>query len=65
MIKETVHHINQTKIKNIRENISFVEIIDNPILAGQGTKGYNVYSYNIDNDIAEFLHPYFNGNTIA
>jgi len=64
MIKETVHHINQTKIKNIRENISFVEIIDNPILAGQGTKGYNVYSYNIDNDIAEFLHPYFNGNTM-
>jgi CRISPR-associated protein Cst1 len=64
MIKETVHHINQTKIKNIRENVSFVEIIDNPILAGQGTKGYNVYSYNIDNDIAEFLHPYFNGNTM-
>ena len=64
MIKETVHHINQTKIKNIRENISFVEIIDNPILAGQGTKGYNVYSYNVDNDIAEFLHPYFKGNTM-
>lgn len=64
MIKETVHHINQTKIKNIRENISFVEIIDNPILAGQGTKGYNVYSYNIDNDIADFLHPYLNGNTM-
>lgn len=64
MIKETVHNINQMKIKNIRENISFVEIIDNPILAGQGTKGYNVYSYNIDNDIADFLHPYFNGNTM-
>jgi CRISPR-associated protein Cst1 len=64
MIKETVHHINQTKVKNIRENMSFVEIIDNPILAGQGTKGYNVYSYNIDNDIAEFLQPYFNGNTM-
>jgi CRISPR-associated protein Cst1 len=64
MIKESVRHINQMKIKNIRDNISFVEIVDNPILAGQGTKGYNVYSYNIDTDIAAFLNSYFNNNTM-
>lgn len=64
MVKQTVDQIYTKQINSIKENISFIEIVDNPILQGQGTKGYNVYSYNIDFDIADFLYPYLKQDKI-
>lgn len=64
MIKQTVKHIATRQSKSIAENINFIEIADNPILAGQGSKGYNVYNYNISLDIAEFLDLQFKADSI-
>jgi len=58
MIKEAVRIIQNHQIRHIKENINFIEIPESSV------KGYNILSYNIDSDIAEFLHPYFNGNTM-
>ncbi|GEM_PF-584777 len=59
MIKESVRKIRNQQYKNIKDNINFIEIIDNPILAGQSNKGYNVYNYNINYEISIFLEKYF------
>jgi len=64
MIKQTVKHIATRQSGSIAENISFIEIADNPILAGQSSKGYNVYNYNISLDIAEFLDLQFKADSI-
>ncbi|MCM8822545.1 MAG: type I-B CRISPR-associated protein Cas8b1/Cst1 [Candidatus Omnitrophica bacterium] len=64
MIKHTVVHIVRKQSKSIAENINFIEIADNPILAGQSSKGYNVYNYNIMPDIAEFLDEQFKASNI-
>jgi len=64
MIKQTVEHIVAKQIKSIIENINFIEIADNPILAGQSSKGYNIYNYNISLDLAEFLDSQFKANSI-
>lgn len=56
MIRQTVEHITEKQAKNIAENINFIEIADNPVLAAQGgIKGYNTYNYNISPEIAGFL----------
>lgn len=59
MIKESVRKIRNQQYKNIKDNINFIEIIDNPILSGQSNKGYNVYNYNINYEISIFLEKYF------
>ena len=64
MIKQTVEHIAKKQSRSIAENINFIEIADNPILAGQSSKGYNVYNYNIMPDIAEFLDLQFKADSI-
>ncbi len=64
MIRQTVEHIAAKQSKSITENINFIEIADNPILAGQSSKGYNVYNYNIDSDIADFLDLQFKAVSI-
>ncbi|HPD57897.1 MAG TPA: type I-B CRISPR-associated protein Cas8b1/Cst1 [Smithellaceae bacterium] len=58
MIKETVRIIRDHQMRNIRENVNFIEIPESTV------KGYNILSYNIDSDIAEFLHPYLQNNTM-
>jgi len=55
LIKETIKLIKEQQIKKIQENINFIEVIENPILGGQSSKGYNVFNYNIDKDLANFL----------
>lgn len=64
MIKQTVEHITQKQATSIIENINFIEIAENPITAGQGTKGYNIYNYNISLEIAEFLNLQFRDDGI-
>lgn len=64
MIMQTVAHISAKQLKSIAENINFIEIADNPILAGQSSKGYNVYNYNISFDVAEFLDLQFKADSI-
>lgn len=64
MVKQTVEHIVAKQTKSITENINFIEIVDNPIMRGQGTKGYNIYNYNISPDIAEFLDLQFKKDAI-
>ena len=64
MIKQTVEHIAAKQSRSIAENINFIEIADNPILAGQSSKGYNIYNYNIGADIAEFLDLQFKAGSI-
>lgn len=64
MIRQAVTHIKAKQVNQIVENINFIEIADNPILAGQGTKGYNVYNYNITLDVAEFLDMQFKNDSI-
>ncbi len=56
MIQESVRFIRSKQIKNVDDNINFIEMADNPILSGQSTKGYNLYNYNIDKKTAEFLN---------
>jgi CRISPR-associated protein Cst1 len=58
MIKETVRLVNQAKSDKVSKNINFIELIDNPILKGQGSKGYNIYNYTIDLNTAAFLSPF-------
>ncbi len=58
MIKEMVNLIRLRQTDNVKRNINFIEIVDNPILGGQSTKGYSVYNYNIDKDVADFLYPF-------
>ncbi len=64
MVKQTVEHIAAKQSKSIAENINFIEIADNPILAGQSSKGYNIYNYNISPEIAEFLDLQFKADSI-
>ncbi len=64
MIRQTAEHIKEKQSNSISENINFIEIADNPILAGQGSKGYNIYNYNISPDIAEFLNLQFKADNI-
>ncbi|MBT9151119.1 MAG: hypothetical protein DDT40_01303 [candidate division WS2 bacterium] len=64
MIKQTVEHIATKQSKSIAENINFIEIADNPILSGQSSKGYNIYNYNINSEIAEFLDWQFKAGSI-
>lgn len=64
MIRQTVAHIAAKQSESIVENINFIEIADNPILAGQSSKGYNVYNYNISLDVAEFLDLQFKADSI-
>jgi len=64
MIKQLVSRIMAEQLKKINENLNFIEIVDNPILAGQSSKGYNVYNYNIDTDIAEFLDSQFKSDGV-
>jgi len=64
MIKQTVEHIVAKQTKSIIENVNFIEIADNPMLAGQNSKGYNIYNYNISPDLAEFLDLQFKANSI-
>jgi CRISPR-associated protein Cst1 len=64
MVKETVRHIRSKQTQKITQNINFIEIADNPILAGQSSKGYNIYNYNIIPDIAEFLDLQFQADSI-
>ncbi|ACI21434.1 MULTISPECIES: type I-B CRISPR-associated protein Cas8b1/Cst1 [Thermodesulfovibrio] len=64
MIKQIVDYITKKQINRISENINFIEIADNPILAGQGTKGYNIYNYNISPDIAMFLDLQFKNESV-
>jgi len=64
MVKQTVEHIMAKQSGSIVENINFIEIVDNPILAGQNSKGYNIYNYNISPVIAEFLDLQFRKDTI-
>ncbi len=64
MIKQTVEHIIENQARSIAEDINFIEIADNPILAGQSSKGYNIYNYNIMPDIAEFLDLQFRADSI-
>ncbi len=64
MIKQTVEHIVAKRTRSIVENVNFIEIADNPMLAGQSSKGYNIYNYNISPDLAEFLDLQFKANSI-
>jgi CRISPR-associated protein Cst1 len=64
MVRQTVKHIMAKQANSIAENINFIEIADNPILEGQGTKGYNIYNYNISPDIAKFLDLQFKSDSI-
>ncbi|OQB73542.1 MAG: CRISPR-associated protein (Cas_CXXC_CXXC) [candidate division TA06 bacterium ADurb.Bin131] len=64
MIKQVVSRIMARQLNSINENLNFIEIVDNPILAGQSSKGYNVYNYNIDTDIAEFLDSQFKSDGV-
>ncbi|BCB96813.1 type I-B CRISPR-associated protein Cas8b1/Cst1 [Dissulfurispira thermophila] len=64
MIRQTIRHIAAKQSNNIAENINFIEIADNPILAGQSSKGYNIYNYNISYDIARFLDMQFSADSI-
>jgi CRISPR-associated protein Cst1 len=64
MISQTVTHITAKQSKSIAGNINFIEIADNPILAGQSSKGYNIYNYNISPEIAEFLDLQFKADSI-
>lgn len=64
MIRQTVEHIATKQSKSIAENINFIEIADNPALAGRGTKGYNIYNYNISPDIAKFLYLQFKNDAV-
>ena len=64
MIKQTVKKIITKQSKSIAENLNFIEIVDNPTLGGQSSKGYNVYNYNISPDTAEFLEEHFKADTI-
>lgn len=64
MIRQTVDYITKKQINRISENMNFIEIADNPLLAGQGTKGYNIYNYNISPDIAMFLDSQFNSDSV-
>ena len=58
MIKETVRIIRDHQIRSIKENVNFIEIPESSV------KGYNILSYNIDSDIADFLNPYLQNNTL-
>ena len=64
MVKQTVATIRQQHLKNIQENIHFIEIEESKILGGQSTKGYNVFNYSIDPDISVFLFPYLDKNKL-
>ncbi|HCC69464.1 MAG TPA: type I-B CRISPR-associated protein Cas8b1/Cst1 [Nitrospiraceae bacterium] len=64
MVKQTVENVATKQSRSISENINFVEIVDNPILAGQSSRGYNIYNYNIMPDIAEFLDLQFKADSI-
>lgn len=64
MIKQTVEHISKRQLQNIVENINFIEIVENPMLSGQSTKGYNIYNFNINSDIAQFLNLQFVNDSI-
>lgn len=64
MIKHLVLHITEKKATSVVENINFVEIAENPLLSGQSTRGYNVYNYTIDLDVAEFLKEVFENNNV-
>lgn len=58
MVKQILSIIQKEQVESIHNNINFIEVIENPILAGQSTKGYNVYNYNIDKELAQFLNQY-------
>lgn len=64
MIRQTVEHITVRRVNRIAENINFIEIAENPILAGQSTKGYNIYNYDISPDLAAFLDLHFKADSI-
>jgi len=58
MIKEAVRIIRDHQIRSIKENVNFIEIPESSV------KGYNILSYNIDSDIADFLNLYLQNNTM-
>jgi len=57
---QVIPHITDEIKRLIRE----VEIAENPLLSGQSTRGYNVYNYTIDLDVAEFLKEVFENNNV-
>jgi CRISPR-associated protein Cst1 len=64
MVKQTVEHVMAGQSKSIAENINFIEIVDNPILKGQSSRGYNIYNYNIVPTVAKFLDSQFKDDKI-
>lgn len=60
IIKDTIIEILNQQTKAIDENINFIEMVENPILAGQSSKGYNIYNYSITPKLAEFLQNQIN-----
>ena len=75
IIKNIVFLIKKQQAENIKENINFIEIIENPMLGGRHlekkishrkrrqTKAYNIFNYNIDKNLAEFLYIYLKENS--
>ena len=55
IIKDTIFKILEEQARAIDENISFIEMTENPILAGQSSKGYNIYNYSITPYLAAFF----------
>lgn len=55
IIKDTIFKVLEEQAKTVDENINFIEMAENPVLAGQSSKGYNIYNYSITPDLASFL----------
>jgi len=66
MIKESIQIIKKEQVKNIKQNISFTEIIESSLIKpnSSGIKTYNVFNYNIAHNTAEFLNSKFDKNEI-
>jgi CRISPR-associated protein Cst1 len=55
MVKEAIKFVKEEQASKSLHNISFIEIQENN-MGGQSTKGYNVYSFSLTQELAKFIN---------
>jgi CRISPR-associated protein Cst1 len=55
MVKSLMTEIKQTQADYVDQGLHIIEVVQNPILGGQSSKGYNIYNYVMSPSTATFI----------